>query len=627
MAIRHLTDEEVRTFSLQKKDDWWRQNVFRPDAPQLTVRAALTGIVLGAVLSLANLYIGIRVGWTLGVGVTAVIMSFASFKLLAALGVGRPMTLLENNAMQSIATAAGYMTAPLVSSLSAYMMITGRVIPAVHAAIWMMLLAALGVLFAFPLKKKLINDEQLRFPEGYATGVVLDGLHDGRGSEGLFKAKVLAAGAALSAVVELLRSARVMAALRLRALALPEAWDDLVYRFATPRLFGIPLRDLSIRLDTSIVLVGTGGLIGIRTAASLFAGGVVNYAILAPLLLRRGIIAQPTFAAINDWSIWSGAAMMTAASFAAFLASPGSIVQSFAGLRRRASEPRRDVLADIELPLRVSAWGIPLVGAAMVVAGHLFFDVPVLLGVLAVPLVFALTLIAVRATALTSMTPGGVVGAITQLASGAVARGDVATNLVAAGIASDVAVNASNLLTDIKPGYMLGARPRQQAVGHLLGAAAGTLVAVPVFYALFHGDVSRLASEHLPLPAAQLWRSVSQVLANGFGSLPRGAGLAMAVSAGLGIAMEIAAAATRRKLPLSGVAFGLGFVLRFSDTLAMTLGAFIFWMVARMALRPGSVARRTFVESQETLCAGVIAGGSIVGIALILAEALAPAGR
>ena len=62
-------------------------------------------MVLGGVLSLTNLYVGIRTGWTLGVGITSVILSFALFKVLLQLGLGREMTILENNAMQSIATA------------------------------------------------------------------------------------------------------------------------------------------------------------------------------------------------------------------------------------------------------------------------------------------------------------------------------------------------------------------------------------------------------------------------------------------------------------------------------------------------------------------------------------------
>ena len=199
MALPELTPEQVRTWTLEQKDAWWRANVFKGDMPQLTLRAGLTGMLLGGVLSLTNLYVGIRTGWTLGVGLTSVIVSFAAFKALAAVGLGKEMTLLENNAMQSIATSAGYMTAPLISSMPAYMLVTGHVVPPLHVGIWIGIMALLGVLFAFPLKKRFINDEQLPFPEGYAAGVVMDNLHSGKGEEGFFKAKVLAVGAALGA--------------------------------------------------------------------------------------------------------------------------------------------------------------------------------------------------------------------------------------------------------------------------------------------------------------------------------------------------------------------------------------------------------------------------------------------
>src|SRR5271154_173417 len=110
MAIKQLTEEQIHSMSLEEKDRWWLENVYRGDMPQLTVRSAITGMMLGGMLSLTNLYVGARTGWTLGVGITSVILSFAIFKLFAKLRIGKEMTVLENNAMQSIATAAGYMT-------------------------------------------------------------------------------------------------------------------------------------------------------------------------------------------------------------------------------------------------------------------------------------------------------------------------------------------------------------------------------------------------------------------------------------------------------------------------------------------------------------------------------------
>jgi uncharacterized oligopeptide transporter (OPT) family protein len=525
--------------------------------------------------------------------------------------------------MQSIATSAGYMTAPLISSLPAYMLVTGQVVPPLQTGIWIVLVAVLGVLFAFPLKKRFINDEQLPFPEGYAAGVVMDSLHTERGREGMFKAKLLVVGGMLSAIIEVMRGERVMRAIHLKWATLPDAWDDFIYRFATPRLLGTPLRDLTIRFDTSILMMGTGGLMGVRTAMSLLIGAAINYLVLAPIMLHNGVIHVATYKAITSWSLWGGAAMMTTSSLWAFLSKPKIILQSFTGMFGRGrAKGEADLLADIELPMKVFVIGIPIVGAAVIAAAHFIFGVHVALGLLAIPLVFVFTLIAVNSTGLTSITPGGAIAKMTQLTFSAVAQGNTATNIMTAGITSDVTLSASNLLMDIKPGYMLGAKPRQQAVGHVLGVFAGAFVAVPIFYALFRGNISVFTSEAMPMPSAQIWRSVAELLTHGFSTLHVSARIAMAIGAVLGLLIEIAGQRTHGKFPVSGVALGLGFVLRFSDVLAMAVGALIFWLAARRSQRADSFTHRVFVDNQETLCAGIIAGGSIAGIALMLLETI-----
>ncbi len=211
MAIQQLSEQEVRDWTLQQKDRWWFENVWKGDMPQLTLRSAITGMMLGAVLSLTNLYVGAKTGWTLGVGITSVILAFAMFKVLQHLGLGNEFTLLENNCMQSIATAAGYMTAPMISSLAAYMMVTETTIPMGRTLVWIIGLAILGVLFAFPLKRRFINDEQHPFPEGRAAGIVMDALHSGEAREGMFKAKLLAVAAGASALTKLAGSHALMA--------------------------------------------------------------------------------------------------------------------------------------------------------------------------------------------------------------------------------------------------------------------------------------------------------------------------------------------------------------------------------------------------------------------------------
>ncbi|MEY4616023.1 MAG: hypothetical protein RJB66_983 [Pseudomonadota bacterium] len=619
MAIKELTPEQIRTMTLEEKDRWWLENVYKGDMPQLNFRSAITGMLLGCVLSMTNLYIGIKTGWTLGVGISSVVISYGIFRILSRLKIGSEMSILENNAMQSIATSAGYMTAPLCASIPAYMMVTNQVIPMWHVIPWIISLAVLGVLFAFPLKKRFINDEQLPFPEGYAAGVVLDSLHSDQGAEGTFKAKLLLGGAGLSALIEMMRSESFMGTLKLKFLTLPQYWDDIVYKFVTPKLMDIPLKNLTIQWDSSIVMAGTGGLMNMKTSMSILLGAFVNYFILAPFLISHGIIPEAKFKAITMWSLWCGASMMTTASLYSFFSKPQIIVEAFSKVFSKGPK-KKDILEDIELPMWLFVVGIPLVGAVTVYMASAWFGIHWWLAILAIPLVFLFTLIAVTSTGLTAITPGGALGKLTQITYSLLAPGNVTTNLMTAGITSDVSLNASNLLMDVKPAYMLGGKPRHQAVGHVLGVIAGSLVAVPVFYMIFKGDISLFTSDKMPLPGAMIWKGVAEALTNGLSTLHPTAQFGALVGAILGIVLEVLSQKTHGRFPVSGVGLGLGFVLRFTDALSMSLGTLVFWLAGKKCTDKTSLGYKAMVENQETTAAGVIAGGSIIGIILILLE-------
>jgi uncharacterized oligopeptide transporter (OPT) family protein len=658
MAIKQLTPEQIRTMSLEEKDAWWLANVYRGNMPQLTLRAALTGMLLGGLLALTNLYIGARTGWSLGVGVTSVILSFALFKLLSRVGVGREMTVLENNAMQSIATSAGYTNSALFSSFAAYTMVSKQIVPMYQVFVWLILIAVIGVLFAFPLKKRFINDEQLPFPEGMAAGVVMDALHDSDERDGLFKAKLLVCFGAAAALLELLLDDVVMRVV-FAVKSLPRHWDDFLYgdgaiagwlkdRGLTPRLMGTELRELTIQWDVSVILLFTGGLMGIRSAASMLLGALVNYFVLAPRMIRAGVIAPDAtghygFAQIIVWSLWGGAACMTTSSLYAFVSDPKAFREAFRFFK--GGPAKKDVLADIELPLRLSVVGVPIASAALVVLGHLWFGINPLLGALAVPMVFVFSLIAVSATGLTAITPTGALANLTQLAFGALAPRNITTNVIAGGITAEVSSNAANLLMDIKPGYMLGAKPRQQAVGHLLGAFSGLVLSVPVWYFVFiQGDVSRYGSDRIPAPAAMQWKAVAELLMGGLQNLHPTMRVAVVVGALVGLAVEISRKVTKDRFPLSAMGLGLSFVLSFHDVWAMFLGSLLFWLLQRKTRlwegrrdrgtvdqgsappSPPPAGKRPWfalaAENTETICGGVIAGGALMGILVNVLDVL-----
>ncbi|MBI4821059.1 MAG: OPT/YSL family transporter [Deltaproteobacteria bacterium] len=708
MALPNLSDEQIRSWTREQKDRWWLENVYRGEMPQLTLRSAITGFFLGGILSATNLYIGAKTGWTLGVGVTSVILSFVIFRGLSKTGVSKDLTILENNAVQSIATAAGYMTGPLISALMAFMFVTNAPMIWYQMLIWNVFASVLGVLVAFPMKRRFINDEQQPFPEGRACAVVLDSLYpdapqggtknvaaSGPAADsaagvdaGVFKAKALAATAALGASLQVLVADGYMAVLQIKLLGifkakeqllkLPERLDEWYYHLAAkhalwvPNIKGVNFQQLGVILAFDLSMIGAGGLMGMRTANSLLIGMVANFLILAPFMIAAGEIIPKNWAKIvqpdhtydmvqavfgrahltNTWCLWWGVAMMVTASMVGLFAKPKVLISAFTGIFKKKVKTE-DVLADIELPLKASLIGVPLFSAVIIVLNWQWFGVTPWLGALSIPLIVVLTLIAANATALTSTTPTGSLSKITQFTFGALHPTNPGTNLMTAGLTTEVASNASNLLMDIKPGYMLGAKPRQQAWGHSIGIVAGALASTPLFFLLFlwnwtpdKGTIEAIVTETWAVPAALQWSAIAKVIegmgkapvpgesivhvgVDGirklWGVLPVTAAWAMLVGAIVAAVFEILRIASRNRFPFSAVAIGLGVVLPPESTVMMWLGALFFsTMERRNEGKAGTFGHRLWVDSKEALCAGLIAGWALLGIGDGIIAALVP---
>jgi OPT family oligopeptide transporter len=656
MALQQLDEEQVRTWTRAQKDEWWFRNVYRGDMPQLTVRSGITGFLLGGILAATALYIAAKTGIGIGVGLTSVILAFAIYRILDKAGIASDFTILENNCTQSIATAAGYMIPMLTSGLAAYMLVTNTVVPAWHLIVWICITSILGVLVAFPMKRRFINEEQMPFPEGRASGVVLDALYTGSAAAGMFKAKLLALVGLLAAAYQFIISDGLMKLLQFKVLrmnewlGMKEPWvfherlDSYYYAVSTyvPRILGTDIRQLGLRLTLDVAMLGIGGLMGIAVAASCLLGMFINFVILAPLMIQVGDIApriSPTGATVplsraeivNQWSLWWAVTMMVVGSLVSLLAKPEIFTSAFKrmlGGRQKVAGGGDDVLKDIEFPLWISVVGIPVFSVLGAWATHAFFGVPWLLSFISLPLIFVLTVICANSMALTSWTPTGSLAKITQFSMGAIDRTNPASNLIPAAMTSEVAANASNLLSDIKPGYMLGAKPRQQAVGHVIGIFAGALVGVPLFFLLFLPEVNgvrspaTIISEQFAMPSAIQWRGVAELIMKGFKGLPTSAIVSMAVAAVAAIAIEVARIVTKGRSGLSSVAIGLGVILPPEATFAMFVGALGFWLMKLRHPQPGTRGHEIWVEGMEPICAGLISGAALVGIANAIVNVL-----
>ncbi|NJD89049.1 MAG: OPT family oligopeptide transporter [Betaproteobacteria bacterium] len=650
MALIQLDEQQVRTWSRAQKDQWWHANVFRGDMPQLTIRSGVTGFLLGGALAATGLYIAGKTGITIGVGLTSVILAFAMFRILHGSGLATDYTILENNCTQSIATAAGYVVTPLTSSFAAYMLVTGKIVPWWQMVVWMIVVSIVGVLLAFPMKRRFINDEQLPFPEGRACGVVLDALYTGAAAAGMFKAKLLGWTALLTGLYQMIVSDGWMKLVQFKILqmdrwaGLKEAWhfserlDAYYYAAAAksslwiPKILGTDIRQLGLRLTLDAAMLGVGGLMGIAVATSCLLGAFVNFVVLAPIMIQAGDIVPRVTATgavipinraeiVNQWSLWWGVTMMVVGSLVSLLARPELFRSAWRSLKGGQKKEGEDVLADIELPLWMSWVGVPVFSLLGAWVSHEFFGVPWLLALVSLPLIFVLTIICTNSMALTSWTPTGALSKITQFTMGAIDRTNPASNLIPAGMTGEIAANAANLLSDIKPGYMLGAKPRQQAIGHVIGLFAGSLACVPLYFLLFlppdaNGvrSTATIVSEQFAMPAALQWKGVADLITKGLTSLPPSAIVSMVVAAAAAVAIEVAKIVTKGRFPLSAVSIGLGVVLPPEATFAMWVGALVFWWAGRRNPTPGTKGHTFWVEGCEPICAGLISGAALVGI-------------
>ena len=267
----------------------WYEHVYRGRGdrmPQLTWRAVLMGSALGGVLSVTNLYIGLKAGWGFGVAITACILSYAIWTTLHRAGIVRtPMTILENNCMQSTASSAGYSTGgTLISAFAAYMLITNSTLPLPAMLAWVFFLAVLGVTMAIPMKRQMINIEQLRFPSGIAAAETLRALH-AVGDKGMRSARALSWAGLLALVGKFWAEGLVLVSAKLVPFMIG-TWMTTINQ----RVFGPAWMGRTVMLSWEPMFIAAGAITGLHVCWSMLLGSITAWMIFAPVLQHRGII-------------------------------------------------------------------------------------------------------------------------------------------------------------------------------------------------------------------------------------------------------------------------------------------------------------------------------------------------
>jgi uncharacterized oligopeptide transporter (OPT) family protein len=615
----HLPLEGFKGTSEEIERQWFEQ-VYqgRGDVmKQLTVRALVIGMVLGAVLSLTNLYIGLKAGWGFGVAITACILSYAIWTSLMKVGLARtPMTVLENNCMQSAASAAGYSTGgTLISAFAAYIILNGQPLPFGLTLGWVFFLAVLGVTMAVPMKRQMINIEQLRFPSGIAAAETLQALHSHAG-KGLRAARALGIAGVIAAADKFWAEGLALlgkTAAQFSSASLLQKLHELILGTGTYKLFA----GRSLIFSWDMIFVAAGALTGLRVCATMLVSGTLCWAVFVPVLQAQGLISEAGgFRETVQWTLWGGTACMVTSGLLSLALQWRTTARAFHGLgavfSRRA--PAKNSPESIETPMSWFVLGQLVSLVALAWLAQRSFGMPYWESALAVGLSFLLAVVACRVTGETDTTPIGAMGKVTQLTFGAVSPGNVNVNLMAANITAGAAGAAADLLTDLKSGYLLGAHPRKQFLAQFSGIFIGTIVTVSTFRLLVP-DASALGGEKFPAPAAQTWSAVAQALSQGVAALEPVKKWSIVWGGVLGIVLSLLPKLFPRRaawLP-SAAAFGLAWVFQWYYSVLFFLGAIVGWAIERKW--PATAKEFTF-----PVASGIIAGGSLMGVALVFFE-------
>jgi putative OPT family oligopeptide transporter len=593
----------------------WYEQVYlgRGDVtPQLTVRALVMGTVIGGVLSLTNVYIGLKSGWSIGVTITACIASFGVWSALLRSGIAKtPMTILENNCMQSTASAAGYSTGvTMVSAFAAFYMINGHPLPFALTVGWVFFIALLGVTIAIPIKRQLVNVEQLRFPTGIATAETLRALY-ARGERARQSARALGWAAIAAAASQFWADGLQLVSARLE----PWGINALVARLNAV-VFGPAWAQRTVLFVWDPVFIAAGVLMGIRPAASILLGGTLCWCIYVPILQSQGIITGTAYRDLVQWTLWGGVSCMVVAGLLSVALQWRTVLRAFRGLGAIVGGTvRRPTPVDaLEAPARwfFLGQGVSLVALAWL--AKLSFDMPIWQSCVAVALALVLVLVAARVTGETDTTPIGAMGKISQLVFGALSPGNMNVNLMSANIGAGAASAGSDLLMDLKSGYLLGANPRKQFLAQFTGIFIGSVGSVFAFMVIAP-TAEVLGSDRFPAPAAQTWRAVALALSHGFQSLEPLKVWSIAIGALLGLVLTLLPRwlpRTAKWLP-SPSGFGLAWTFHWYYGMLFFTGGVLAWASERRN------AARAEVYNFP-IAAGVMAGGALMGVLIIFWE-------
>ena len=593
---------------------------------ELTIRGLILGALLTTVFTAANVYLGLKVGLTFASSIPAAVIS------MAILSAVKDSTILENNIVQTVASAAGTLSA-IIFVLPGLVIVgywTG--FPFWQSFFICLSGGVLGVLFTIPLRRALVTTSDLPYPEGVAAAEVLK---VGSGTRGETKDETGESREGLTAVI--------LGSVASAGLAIVTSM-----RIAAGELngfFRIGAGSTGYNFGWSLALLGAGHLVGLSVGMAMLVGQVISWVIAVPILTSIQPATGTETLAAHTIAIWRtqvrfiGAGVIGVAAIytLARLAKPvvGGLVSTLVASRATNTGDDRD--RDIS-----PQWIYVLTAACLVIAAWLAYTFAK--STVLAPSALKLTLIAVPFVLIVGFIIAGVCGYMAGLigASNSPISGVGILSIVISASVITLAVQptvdtrqalvafalfitaivfacatiSNDNLQDLKTGQLVGASPMRQQIALIVGVAAGAAVIPPILNLLakaygFAGapNIGVVAANPLPAPQATLISALAQGVIGGNLDWKM---LGIGAIIGVGLILLDTVMGVMKKLRLPPLAVGIGIYLPMSATFAVIIGAVIsHWYNGRTRSLPNpDRAQRlgTLVAS------GLIVGESIWGV-------------
>ncbi|MFR2128872.1 MAG: OPT family oligopeptide transporter [Eubacterium ventriosum] len=572
--------------------------------PEFTVASVIIGLILAVIFGAANAYLGVRVGMTVSASIPAAVISMGVIRVIM-----KKDSILENNMVQTIGSAGESLAAGAVFTLPAIFMWAkeGKATSPSFITIALIALCGgiLGVLFMVPLRTALIVEEHgtLPYPEGTACAEVLLA-----GEQGGSKSKVVFAGLGIAAVYKFIADGLKL---------FPSEVDFSMQGEYTT----------AVGMDVLPALAGVGYICGVKISSYLFAGGVLSYLVLIPAIAYFGgesaskvvddagkAIAFNQLSASQIWSNYTryiGAGAVAAGGLISLIKTFPTMIRTFKhaikGFGKKGDSQLRTE-QDISMKL--------VLGGSLVIAVLIWLlpEIPVsFLGALIV-VVFGFFF----ATVSSRMV--GIVGSSNNPVSGMAIATLIVTTFIlkatgstgATGMVSAISIGtvicivaamAGDTSQDLKTGYIVGATPRLQQIGELIGAIVSAFAIGGVMYLL--NSAWGFGSEQIPAPQATLMKMVVEGVMGG--TLPW-----VLIFMGVFIAIVV------EVLGIPVLAFSIGLYLPIYLSTPIMVGGVIKWFIDNKRKYANDEERKDASDRGVLYAAGMIAGEGIVGIVLAI---------